>query len=159
MSFLNPLSWKKVPTQVEVICKHLAIPEYGSKSTVFNIPKNHPLNQYNLLPPPPESDLWRLQAYKKLMENFFEMWKDKNGWFSICAVDRYIEFYEGDTHCARSSEEYKKLQTIHCVHWNAMHPEIAQAVPGLFNIVLVKAGLAELVVAQTPEEQLIQDHS
>lgn len=156
MSFLNPFSWKRVPSHVEVVRKHLVVPVYGSKTIIFDIPAGHPLQRFKLLPPPSEDDLWRLQAYKKLMQDFFKMWEDRNGWFDVCTVGDYIDFYQGDLSRARSSDEYEKLRLIHCVHWNEMHPDIAAEVPTLFNIVLEKAGLIEREINHESETLLIQ---
>jgi hypothetical protein len=54
----------------------------------------------------------------------------RGGHFSICTIDNVGKLLGIEP---RGSDAYNVLHTLHCIDWNAMPPQLREAVPGLIN--------------------------
>lgn len=82
----------------------------------------------------------------------------RSSFFSICEIDRLGEMLGVPV---RSTQAYKLLYPLHCMHWDQMPNEVREAVPGLikeclgtpvsqFNVQTEVVDLAVLKIVDPP---------
>ena len=61
-------------------------------------------------------------------------------WFNIAGLDKLDRLFDAEAEkAARASREWKFLQRLHCENFDAMPPEVREAIPALVDAVIEKA--------------------
>lgn len=88
-------------------------------------------------------DPWKQVEFNRLMKKFIDMLEGK--YFCVSSLGDLKEFYDGkrvyDTW--RNLEAYKKLNSIHCVHYSDMPKDVIKDIVPFINEVLNHGNVVE----------------
>lgn len=83
------------------------------------------------------TDIWEKQAFNKHVANLAESLGGR--YFDICPVDKLLnlfaikQYYSERPLNAEAEEAMRKLNLIHCVHYDKMYKEVMIEIPTLIN--------------------------
>lgn len=93
-----------------------------------------------VFPAPISDDVWDQQSLLNAVSRIEKMFAQD--YFDICDIDRIIKDFKLDqAQFGYAGVAYKKLRSLHCVHYNTMLPGIAEQIPELITTVFSEGRL------------------
>lgn len=103
-------------------------------------------------PDPGVLDEFKAIQYEKIIKDFCDRLTGQTKWFSICDVDKVMEFFGLELNPSTKAI-YSKLRCLHCVHYENIPPHIVEQMPEMINAIFTEGDSLTTVEGEVIREE------